>query len=152
MTASSPQPHIRASDDCSPDAAAPQQREQRRTRRRALIALLGCVGAIALLVTAGTSRRPQEATAQIERTAANVEQLTVINPETAREIARLYADSRYHCDRVTCDASPKARNDAAHARLEAAMRRIGTGARTEAAATISSEEIVPISTGSIGSR
>jgi type VI protein secretion system component VasK len=150
--AGSQQTHMRASEDRDPDAAAPQQREQRSRRLPALIALVSCAAAIALLLSTGATHRPLEATAQIERTAARVEQLRTIHPEAVAEIERLYAKSLYDCERVSCDASLKARNQAAHARLEAALRRQQPGERTEAAATgpvIPPEETVPIFTGSI---
>jgi hypothetical protein len=73
--AGSQQTHMRASEDRDPDAAAPQQREQRSRRLPALIALVSCAAAIALLLSTGATHRPLEATAQIERTAARVEQL-----------------------------------------------------------------------------
>ena len=72
--------------------------------------------ALALCWAAGTVR-PLEATIQMERLAAKVEQTAVIHPNTAREFARLVDQHGYDCNQVACGAQLHARNSAARNRL-----------------------------------
>ncbi len=79
-------------------------------------AAISLSAALALCWAAGTVR-PLEATIQMERLAAKVEQTAVIHPNTARELARLMDQHGYDCNQVACGAQLHARNNAARNRL-----------------------------------
>jgi hypothetical protein len=59
-----------------------------------------------------------EATSQMERLAAKLEQAKVIHSETTETITHLLLQPSYDCEQVACSEAVQARNRAARFRLE----------------------------------
>jgi hypothetical protein len=74
--------------------------------------------AVAFSWKVGVTVRPLEATVQLERLTAKVEQTKFIQPETALAITRLVDQNGYDCDRVVCHTQLQARNRAVRDRLK----------------------------------
>jgi hypothetical protein len=74
--------------------------------------------AVALFWTVGGTVRPLEATVQMERLTAKVEQAKFIHPDTAHAITRFVDQNGYDCDKVVCSTQLQARNRAVRNRLK----------------------------------
>jgi hypothetical protein len=85
--------------------------------RRGLAAIAVSV-AVALFWNMGGTIRPLEATVQMERLAAKIEQTKVIHPDAARAIMRFADQNGYDCDHVVCNTQLRARNRAARNNLQ----------------------------------
>ena len=78
--------------------------------------------AVALLwIVGGGTVRPLEATVQMERLTAKVEQMKFIHPDTAHAITRFVDQNGYDCDKVVCSMQLQARNRAVRNRLKSLL-------------------------------
>ncbi len=82
------------------------------------LAAIAASAAVALFWTVGGTVRPLEATVQMERLAAKVEQTKSIYPDTARAITRFVDQSGDDCDNVVCNTQLQARNRAVRNHLK----------------------------------
>jgi len=104
-----------------PHASAPPVQAERIAWRKWLkgMALVyGCGGAFVVLLASGSTMRPLEATAQMERLAARVDHTRIIPRETAYEIAHVIGQPWYDCNQVACNAQLETRNRAVRDRLK----------------------------------
>lgn len=85
--------------------------------------ILAAIAALALLFASASTNRRLEATVQMERLAAKLEQMKAAPPETVQTMARLVLRPSYDCDQVACSAGIQARNSAARSRLKAILAR-----------------------------
>jgi len=93
--------------------------------------------AVGLVVLASVSaKHPLQATAEMERLAAKVQQTKVIPVETRDVIERVFDGRPYDCSQVSCNAELSARN------------RVARAALTQALANKSAENKLPGTTGS----
>jgi hypothetical protein len=74
--------------------------------------------AVALFWNVGGTIRPLEATVQMERLAAKMEQTKVIHPDAVRAILRFVDQNGYDCDHVVCNTQLRARNRAVRSNLQ----------------------------------
>jgi HAMP domain-containing protein len=77
--------------------------------------------ALALFLASGSAKRPLEATVEMERLAAKLEQMKVIHPETAKTIVSLILQPAYDCNQIACSAAVQTRNSGAQSRLKAIL-------------------------------
>ncbi len=96
---------------------------------------LFCALAITLLSAGSTDRhyefgtnrqleRTLEATAQMEKFTEMLRQVTMITPNTGREIEQLIRQPQYDCNQVACDAALETRNRLVRSKLVALLARI----------------------------
>jgi hypothetical protein len=85
---------------------------------KAGLAAIAVSAAVTFFWNVGITVRPLEATVQMERLTAKVEQTNFIHPDTALAIVRLVDQKGYDCDRVVCDTQLQARNHAVRDRLK----------------------------------
>jgi hypothetical protein len=86
--------------------------------QKGALAAIAVIAVVTLCWTVGGPRRPLEAAVQMERMAVKLEQIKVIDPDTARAIARFVDQNGYDCDKVICGTQLQARNRAARNRLK----------------------------------
>jgi hypothetical protein len=98
----------------------PKQLFERNERLRYWPAAIAVAAVAALLWTAGATV-PLEATVQMERLTAKVEQTKSIHPDTARALTRFADRDEYNCDKVVCGTQLQARNRAARNRLKTSI-------------------------------
>ena len=77
--------------------------------------------AAALFWIVGGTVRPLEATVQMERLTAKVEQTKFIHPDTAQAITRFVDQNGYDCDKVVCSTQLQVRNRAVRNRLKSLL-------------------------------
>ena len=66
----------------------------------------------------GSTARPVEATALMERLTGKIEHAQKLHADTAREIARLMSQPWFDCNRVTCSEALRVRNAGVRQRLK----------------------------------
>jgi hypothetical protein len=83
--------------------------------------IVAAIAALGLFFASASTNRLLEATVQMERLAAKLEQMKAVQPETVQTIARLVFRPSYDCDQVACSTAVHARNSAAQTRLKAIL-------------------------------
>jgi hypothetical protein len=99
----------------------PEQRIVWKRWLKGLGTIIASTAALALFLASGSTNRPLEMTVQMERVAAKLERMKVIDPKTAKTITNLLLRRTYDCDHVTCGATVQARNSAVRSRLKAVL-------------------------------
>jgi hypothetical protein len=82
------------------------------------LAAIAVSAAVALFWNVSGTVRPLEATVQMERLAAKVEQTKIVHPDAARAIMRFVDQNGYDCDHVVCNTQLRARNRAVRNNLQ----------------------------------
>jgi hypothetical protein len=82
------------------------------------LAAIAVSAAAALLWAVGSTFRPLEATVQMERLVAKVEQTKFIHPDTAQAVTRFIDQNGYDCANVFCGTQLQARNRAVRNHLK----------------------------------
>jgi len=112
---------------------------------KGLGAVIASTLAIGLVLAPESGTRPLEATVQMEKLAAKLEQMKAIHPTTAQAITTLVLQPSYDCHQVVCSPAVQARNSIARARIAATLAKwnvepaagvavnLGTRPSTEAA-------------------
>jgi len=77
--------------------------------------------AIGLVLAPESRTRPMEATVQMERLAAKLEQMKAVHPSTAQAITTLLLQPSHDCHQVACSPAVQARNSVARARITATL-------------------------------
>ena len=76
---------------------------------------------VVVLASSALNQSPREATATMERLAAQVEMAQRMAPETRDTILKLLSTRRYDCEEVKCDPGLQARNRLARERISKAI-------------------------------
>ena len=101
------------SSECNPPVVEPTE-----PRTRGLVTIAVCC--IVALCSAGVgTRRPLEATTQMERLAVKVSKAKFIHPATAAQIEELMTLPPYDCAQVACVSELQHRNSIVRSRLDA---------------------------------
>jgi len=92
---------------------------ERALRGWLFVVVACCCWAMIMMMTDGT--RPEEATSQMERLAAQLETATAIPAATTNAVARVIGQPWYDCRHVACSAELTDRNRAVRSRLKSLL-------------------------------
>jgi hypothetical protein len=102
---------------------------------RGVMALGICALLAAVAMVTDSRTRAADATAWMERVAADLDRAAGLTPETVDKLARTIRQPWYDCRQVACEPELAARNLAAHTRLQQALALHGGATELEVSAS-----------------